>query len=146
MAGLSLAFSAFLGLSVSAADILTSLVLVPMLIHQSNNVHNTRIQYPIVQDIGQSVPQGTFVHSYVPYNSILKKANKKVKAMSAVTCSVADIGNRILAALIPPCTSRLPRILFVIPRRVTTLWLELKVGRYDRPYYRWWSIRLTRTE
>jgi hypothetical protein len=56
--------------------------------------------------------------------------------MSAVTCCVADIRNHILAALIPPCTSRLPRVLFVIARRVTALWLELKVRRYDRPYYR----------
>lgn len=135
MAGLSLAFSAFLGLSVSAADIACACA---NLIHQCNNVHNTRISYcpghrpehstrhlcPLVRAI----------------QSILKKANKNVKAMSAVTCSVADIGNHILAALMPPCTSRLPRVLFVITRRVTTLWLELKVGRYDRPYYRWRSI------
>jgi hypothetical protein len=93
------------------------------------------------QSIPQGTLQGTFVQSYVPYNRFSRKANKKAKAMSAVTCSVADIGNHILAALIPLYISRLPRVLFVITRRVTALWLELKVGRYDRPYYRWWSIR-----
>jgi len=72
------------------------------------------------------------MHFYRTHSRVLRQLNKKVKAISPSSTAQRTVESVSLPHLF---ASRLPvRVLFVTARRTTTLWLELKVRRDDRPY------------
>jgi hypothetical protein len=116
-----------------------------MLIHRTiqsnNNVHCPR-QGPehTTRHLTRHLPPSSTIVGAI--QSTLKRANKKQS--KGYVCRHLPCGRH--RKQYTDGTSRLPRVLFVIPCRATALWLKLKVSCDDRPNYRKWSIRKTETE